>query len=162
MDLQSIDTTSSSQNFSQIKGFVDIPDYTMDGSTLFDRLDFSKTPAAMTAEDKIIWRILSTAAPQTTSEKQDDGIVDTDEYISVLEFTNNYKRYQASFKRFNVTAEEFYFILHQNNKNNEKAFARKATTATAVNIIKLSSDGVCRINKLPFELRLRLVEFAGI
>ena len=85
----------------------------MDGSTLFDRLDFSKTPAAMTPEDKIIWRILSTAAPtQIRSEKPDDGIVDTDEYISVLEFTNNYKRYQASFKRFNVTAEEFYFILH--------------------------------------------------
>lgn len=63
--MDQIDTTtiSSLENFSQIKGFVDIPDYTMDGSTLFDRLDFSKTPTAMTPEDKIIWRILSTAAP---------------------------------------------------------------------------------------------------
>lgn len=77
----------------------------------------------------------------------------------MLEFTNNYKRYQASFKRFNVTAEEFYFILHQNNQNNEKAYEMKAIVTKTQT---LQSDGVCRINKLPFELRLRLLEFAGI
>lgn len=37
-------------------------DFTLDGE-LSERLDFSKVPANLTPEDKLIWRILCTASP---------------------------------------------------------------------------------------------------
>ena len=74
----------------------------------------------MSEEDKIIWKILCTAAPiEIQKQLIHDDVIDTLDHISVLEFTTNYKRYANSFRRFKITGEEFFSVLYQINKRNE-------------------------------------------
>ena len=90
-------------------------DYTEDGE-LADRIDFTQTPTNMTPEDKLIWSILCRAAPTPVVGQEEEHL----DYLSVADFTRDYKRYAKSFRRFKVTAEEFFFVLHEANKKNER------------------------------------------
>lgn len=82
--------------------------------SFYDRISFKK-PADMTIEDRQVWHILKTAKPEVEkklgktidlAESSDD-----DENISKYEFVNNFLKYQKSFKKFRVSAEEVFNIL---------------------------------------------------
>ena len=73
----------------------------------------------MSAEDKLVWRILCTASPTPVIFENEEDQQDALDYISVFEFTSNYKRYANSFRRFKVTAEEFLSVLYEANSKVE-------------------------------------------
>lgn len=70
----------------------------------------------MTEEDRQVWKILKTAKPEVErklGKKFDiEESSDDDENISHFEFVNNFLKYQSSFKKFKVSAEEVFSILH--------------------------------------------------
>lgn len=73
----------------------------------------------MSTEDKLVWRILCTASLHQVNYMSLEDEEDSLDHISVFEFTTNYKKYAKSFRRFRVTAEEFFVVLHEANKKNE-------------------------------------------
>lgn len=84
--------------------------------SFYNRVSFDKRPVNMTDEDRRVWKILKTAKPEVerklgrTFDLEESS--DEDENISHFEFVNNFLKYQASFKKFRVSAEEVFNILH--------------------------------------------------
>jgi hypothetical protein len=91
---------------------------------LHTRLNFSDPPRLDCPYERTIWRILATAAPahitaKPLSPSNSPDVIDVTDHISVLEFTTNFGKYEKGFKKFGVTPEEFFYILHELNKKNE-------------------------------------------
>ena len=110
----------------------------------------------MTSEDRLVWRILCTASPHAhkmTAQDAEDSL----DHISVFQFTSNYKQYHQSFKRFKVTAEEFFAVLYEANSQNEKVVDSEKQVVEVQ-----GPTGVCYLQMLPFELKLVVIRLCGV
>ena len=88
-----------------------LKDLTEETTYILEKFDFSLTPIDLSDADKVIWQIMRFASPLVFEENDDEE----QNTISSYEIINNYKSYQQSFKKFDITGEQFFSILRYFN-----------------------------------------------
>jgi hypothetical protein len=129
--------------------------------TFYNRVQFDNRPANMTPEDKVVWKILKTAKPEVERKLgrkiELEESSDDDENISQYEFVNNFLKYQTSFKKFRVSAEEIFNILHYRTMLQELATQKPIEEPAE----ETKTTGIDCISYLPVELKVLLLRFTG-
>ena len=103
---------------------------------VWERISLKDEPKEMTEEDETVWKVIRAAIEKHKGGTVRDDLDEDD--LNVREFMYHISKFRKSLKRFDVTTEEFLFILRERSDDLENITPSTAP-ATPSDLTKASN-----------------------